>query len=466
MCGHSACHFHLLDGGLQTRLAALPLSLPTYVFFLQVQPKEEPLSDTEEADVKSFVVEGESEGNSDEDSKPPLDRTATNSETKTTTTTATEESEDGGGDDWIPPWTNNWTTKTADAEESDKEEDEEEEEEQSEETGADEKNSDDDWTPPQLNTRTLTKSNSDDEQTAKPSSGEESAGTGESSTLAHLQEVSSILEHRPGKRKLCTECGMFYRNLPHECEHKIKPFVCNICGKRCVSESYLKLHYGIHMETYEHPCKFCYANFKTRVDKLAHELVHQEQEDPYRCPDCALTFPSFKGRAEHAKQHRDENPFKCAICGTEFGDRPAFLRHMVVHTGERGFKCPVCGRGFNQGSHLKSHMRLHTGERPYACKLCDKSFTHNVSLKSHVQRYHAAKREDTSSETQDTGADGETERKEEKEGKEAKSKCRRPLTGRPKGRPKRVAAQNRKPYKAIQDSDDGSSEYDFSMFYM
>lgn len=256
---------------------------------------------------------------------------------------------------------------------------------------------------------------------------------------------------------------MFYKKKPHKCEHKTKPFVCNICDKRCVSESYLKLHYGIHLESYEHACKYCHTNFKTKVEKLAHELIHLEQNDPYKCPDCSLTFPTFKGRSEHIKQHRDENPFKCDICGTWFGDRPAFLRHMVVHTGERAFKCPVCERGFNQASHLKSHMRLHTGERPYTCKYCDKSFTHNVSLKSHVQRHHATKQEGISSETQEMRADGEMERGNAKEGTAVKSKCRRPLTGRPKGRPKRDAAKNRKHSNTMQDSDGCKSN--LTMFY-
>lgn len=211
-----------------------------------------------------------------------------------------------------------------------------------------------------------------------------------------------------GKRRLCPECGVFYTKNPHVCEHKTKPFVCNICGKRCVSESHLKVHNGVHSETHEHGCTYCHAEFTSKTDKLAHEAVHQEQRDPFKCPDCAMTFASYRGRSEHLSQHWDRSRCRCAVCGARFKNKQHFLRHVAVHTGERAFSCAVCERRFNQGGHLKSHMRLHTGERPYKCKLCDKSFTHNVSLKSHVQRYHPAEREETERESQTQGADGQT----------------------------------------------------------
>lgn len=79
--------------------------------------------------------------------------------------------------------------------------------------------------------------------------------------------------------ELCTECGRFFLILkPHTCEHKIKPYSCNICGKRCVSEIALRNHSEIHDETYEHPCKYCYVTFKTRADKFRHELTHQDKK--------------------------------------------------------------------------------------------------------------------------------------------------------------------------------------------
>ncbi|XP_035526525.1 uncharacterized protein LOC118334637 [Morone saxatilis] len=264
--------------------------------------------------------------------------------------------------------------------------------------------------------------------------------------------------------ELCIECGRFFSILkPHTCEHKVKPYSCNICGKRCVTEISLKTHSRIHDETYEHPCKYCHVTFKTRVDKLKHEQTHKDNKDPYKCPDCPETFATSKERRLHLSNHRKPKEFRCGVCGIEFKDVHHLRRHSVVHTGLKPYKCSVCQRGFNQTNHLKSHMRLHTGERPYKCQHCERSFNHNVSLKSHVQRYHSSgsgrgrKKEKIKERANDTsdaeddgkkkGTDSEFDNVEEEQDTEEEvqkertdiRKSRKRCTGRPRGRPKRNA---------------------------
>lgn len=191
--------------------------------------------------------------------------------------------------------------------------------------------------------------------------------------------------------QLCTECGKFYAKWRrHTCEHKIKPYSCNTCGKRCVSENALNTHSRVHDDNHEYRCKYCNVTFKTKVDKMTHERIHLTEGKPYKCTDCSETFATNKERRMHLEDHTGPRELKCDICGIEFLSHLNLQRHKVVHTGLRPYKCSVCQRGFNQAGHLKSHMRLHTGERPYKCQHCDKCFNHNVSLKSHVQRYHAS----------------------------------------------------------------------------
>ncbi|XP_041805610.1 zinc finger and BTB domain-containing protein 14-like [Chelmon rostratus] len=244
--------------------------------------------------------------------------------------------------------------------------------------------------------------------------------------------------------QLCTECGKFFnKQRSHTCEHKIKPFSCNICGKRCVSEVALNCHSRVHDENYEHRCKYCHATFKTKVDKRTHEQTHVTEGKPYKCPDCSETFATNKDRSIHLEDHRGPRQLKCDICGIEFYRPLSLQRHLAVHTGAKPFKCSVCQRGFNQASHLKSHMRLHTGERPYKCQHCDKCFNHNVSLKSHVQRYHTPgsgceqkkdKKNKTASNTVDAQGNGNKKVQEERTDT---PKSKRRSTGRPIGRPKR-----------------------------
>lgn len=299
--------------------------------------------------------------------------------------------------------------------------------------------SDEDWTPMEdFSVDTMLHSNESDEES-------ESENTDDPLVTKHNQ--------------LCTECGKFFnRRRPHTCEHKVKPFSCNICGKRFISEFSLNSHSKVHDENYEHQCKYCYVAFKTKVDKVSHEQNHVTQEKPYKCHKCSEMFATFKERKIHLADHRGPPQLKCDICGIEFYRSINLQRHLVVHTGARPFKCVVCQRGFNQPGHLKSHMRLHTGERPFKCQHCDKRFNHNVSLKSHVQRYHMlhsgcepkkGKKRKTlkNGDVEDTegGLDNvkgtDKEKKVQKEGKD-KVKKRWKSTGRPIGRPKRSAVGN------------------------
>ncbi|XP_060939586.1 zinc finger and SCAN domain-containing protein 12-like [Limanda limanda] len=254
--------------------------------------------------------------------------------------------------------------------------------------------------------------------------------------------------------ELCNECGGFFNSLKtHTCEHKMKPFSCNICGKRCVSEASLKIHSRVHSETYEIPCKYCHVTFKRKVEKVKHEQIHEDRNDPYKCPDCPEQFPTSKERRIHLSNCHRTTKDTCGICGMEFSGLNHLQRHSVVHTGLKPYKCSVCDRGFNQESNLKSHMRLHTGEKPYKCRHCDESFNHNVSLKSHVQRRHSSghkrkrgkinEKASSASDAEDneskSGAGSESDNADKQDTGETvqqKSKRRRKLTGRSRGRPK------------------------------
>ncbi|MED6247598.1 hypothetical protein ATANTOWER_009559 [Ataeniobius toweri] len=270
----------------------------------------------------------------------------------------------------------------------------------------------------------------------------------EESSCEEASEVA-LLKHR----ELCTDCGMFFEiQKPHTCEYKIKPFPCNICGKRCVSEHALTVHSRVHNINYQHPCKYCHVGFKTKMDKITHEQTHLTQKSPYKCSDCSETFATHKERKDHLESHTEQRQLKCPICGIKFFSSLALQRHSMVHTGEKPFKCSVCQRGFNQSGHLKSHMRLHTGERPYKCQHCNKCFNHNVSLKSHVQRCHTASGHQQKSARprgcvdgdplDDGGTDSRIGNVDEdqaavKEVSIKRSKFKKKTTGRPIGRPKK-----------------------------
>ncbi|XP_062261115.1 zinc finger protein 568-like isoform X2 [Platichthys flesus] len=325
--------------------------------------------------------------------------------------------------------------------------------------------SDDDWKPAEQRSLAAELPNGSDET-------EEDEG----------EEVDNYYVFAPNHSELCTECGKFFsKRWPHTCEHKVKPYSCNICGKRCVSEVALNRHSRVHNENYEHRCKYCHRTFKTKVDKITHQQIHVTEGKPYKCPDCPETFASNKDREIHLEDHRGPKQLTCPFCGIEFNRTLSIQRHLMVHTGQKPFVCAVCQRGFNQASHLKSHMRLHTGERPFKCDKCEKCFNHNVSLKSHIQRYHSSNpaherkrgrksktvstdETDSQEKCDERGAElvpgpGEEHDEEQplKKMRKLKPKSKR-STGRPIGRPKR----NEEGHLILDDELDSYTETEIS----
>lgn len=277
-----------------------------------------------------------------------------------------------------------------------------------------------------------------------------------------VENLDDDLFPLPVKHKhLCEECGAFFApHRRHTCEHKIKPFSCNICGQRLATEYALTAHRRTHNENYLFRCKYCDLTIKTKVEKINHEQIHLHEEKPYKCPDCSEIFATHSERKIHLEDHRGPPQLKCDFCGMEFLKTVRLQRHLLVHTGAKPFECSVCQRRFSQASHLKSHVRLHTGERPFKCQQCDKSFNHNSCLKNHIQRYHTDKcvskhkdrKSEQENETHETESRGEYSkpRNAKRELKKGVAKSEKKSTGRPIGRPKKNASDRSfKPMKEV-----------------
>lgn len=294
-------------------------------------------------------------------------------------------------------------------------------------------------------------------------------------------EGAGCLPVAPQSSQLCADCGTFFdRRKRHACKHKVKPYSCNICGKRYSSQTGLNHHSRTHDENFEFACKLCHVAFKVQADHLSHEQIHVAEGKLYKCSHCLETFVTNKERKIHLEVHKGPKQTQCNICESEFASPAVLQRHLAMHTREKPYECVFCQRGFTQVGHLKTHIRLHTGEKPYRCQHCDECFNHNVSLKNHVQRRHTpgagpehrkasvqeGNRGDARANGNKTGEDSDFEVKEEEQdtGEDVQMeeiylpKTKKKSTGRLKGRPKNFGSNNiLEDEKEGRESDTGTS---------
>ncbi|CAL4159253.1 unnamed protein product, partial [Meganyctiphanes norvegica] len=138
---------------------------------------------------------------------------------------------------------------------------------------------------------------------------------------------------------------------------KVKPFLCTICGK----------------------------GYSHKLTLVNHMKTHDE-EQPFYCTICAQGFSRQNILMKHNEIHHSESPFACTTCGQIFTERDVFTRHLATHTDEkpRPYKCTTCSKAFTLRGTLERHMTTHTDEKPFSCSTCGKCFSLERALKGHM----------------------------------------------------------------------------------
>ncbi|XP_023239219.1 zinc finger protein 43-like isoform X1 [Centruroides sculpturatus] len=159
-----------------------------------------------------------------------------------------------------------------------------------------------------------------------------------------------------------------------------KPFECEICGKRIISQSQLKKHYKTHSS---YICSICQREFK-HISRFRNHLVTHSEDRPFKCNVCNKRFKTKTNLINHAETHRDEYEYFCILCVRGFKTRKCFKTHIEAHDDEYKYSCDICGRSFKRKHSLVNHKLIHNN-RSYFCEVCNTSFKTRRGLKTHVR---------------------------------------------------------------------------------
>lgn len=119
----------------------------------------------------------------------------------------------------------------------------------------------------------------------------------------------------------------------HSEKAQVKPFECDICGKRERYEKALQRHYfAVHEPKNRgvvYQCPECEATFYRRRDATAHSFDHYKG-DIYECQSCHNKYKSRKELTNHEYSHRPTT-FPCHVCKQVFQTKSGRSKHLRKH---------------------------------------------------------------------------------------------------------------------------------------
>ncbi|XP_050098565.1 zinc finger protein 652 [Anopheles aquasalis] len=150
-------------------------------------------------------------------------------------------------------------------------------------------------------------------------------------------------------------------------------------------------------------CKHLFSNSKILSKHI--KTVHHKIK-PFICNVCGYKAARKYTLTIHMRQHSGEKPLSCQLCSFRTADPSALYHHGLRHTDEKSYKCQICGFVAIQAFALKTHIQTQhpLDYERIKCKLCSFASVNSEILKRH-RADHAAGLLKTPDEEEENGDD-------------------------------------------------------------
>ncbi|XP_065086515.1 zinc finger and SCAN domain-containing protein 2 [Ochlerotatus camptorhynchus] len=123
----------------------------------------------------------------------------------------------------------------------------------------------------------------------------------------------------------------------------------------------------------ERKCDICGHMFSTSKILSKHIKTVHHKIKPFICSVCGYKSARKVTLTIHMRQHSGQKPLECKECSFRTADPSALKYHEKRHTKDKWYECKFCGLLTIQASGLKTHIRLnHPKEyESIKCDLCN-----------------------------------------------------------------------------------------------
>ncbi|XP_011291023.2 oocyte zinc finger protein XlCOF28 [Musca domestica] len=138
----------------------------------------------------------------------------------------------------------------------------------------------------------------------------------------------------------------------------------------------------------EKTCEICERKFVNGKTLSKHIKTVHNKIKPFICNVCGKKMSRKASLIIHMRQHTGEKPLHCKTCKFSTRDPSVLHKHQMRHNRESAkLKCSLCDFSCIQSNAFKHHMRLNHAEnyKKIACDLCSYVTVNEEKLKIHKE---------------------------------------------------------------------------------